>query len=142
LSKIKFIEVKSEIAAGTRGASLGIDALKIASIDLGSSFFRNYSAVEVKTINDILFTETNTPKAKYIEQVFEVENNVCQEVAIAMENGNFPFILAGDHSTAAGTIAGIKKVNNDNNADEAAASTQCFSDQLKNFTTCFLYDSW
>ena len=112
MSEIKFIEVKSEIAAGTRGASLGIDALKIASIDLGSSFFRYYSAVEVKTINDILFTETTTPKAKYIEQVFEVENNVCVEVANAVLNGDFPFILAGDHSTAAGTIAGIKKANN------------------------------
>ncbi|MFZ7118936.1 MAG: arginase, partial [Bacteroidota bacterium] len=34
-SKIKFIEVKSEIGAGTRGASLGVDAIKIAALDYG-----------------------------------------------------------------------------------------------------------
>ena len=36
---IRLVEVRSEIAAGTRGASLGIDALKIASLDAKSDFF-------------------------------------------------------------------------------------------------------
>ena len=31
MRKIKLVEVRSEIAAGTRGASLGVDAVKIAS---------------------------------------------------------------------------------------------------------------
>ena len=32
-NKIKFIEVNSELAAGTRGASLGIGAVKTASLN-------------------------------------------------------------------------------------------------------------
>ena len=33
MKNIKLIEVPSEIGAGTRGASLGIDAIKIAALD-------------------------------------------------------------------------------------------------------------
>ena len=31
---VKLIEVKSEVGAGTRGASLGVDAIKIAALGL------------------------------------------------------------------------------------------------------------
>ena len=37
MKNIKLIEVPSEIGAGTRGASLGIDAIKIAALDFMSS---------------------------------------------------------------------------------------------------------
>ena len=37
---IKVLEVKSEIGAGTRGASLGPDAIKIAALDFGSLYFK------------------------------------------------------------------------------------------------------
>ena len=39
IKPIKLIEVKSEIGAGTRGASMGVDAIKIAALDFGSNFF-------------------------------------------------------------------------------------------------------
>ena len=42
MKDIKIIEVKSEIGAGTRGASLGVEAMKIASLDLNSDFFKQY----------------------------------------------------------------------------------------------------
>ena len=110
---IQFIEVKSEIAAGTRGASLGIDALKIASINNNSDFFKDYEATEVESVNEVLFSETPTPNAKYIEQVYLMESRVCEAVEKVAKSSDFPFVLAGDHSTAAGTIAGIKSANPD-----------------------------
>ena len=36
MKNIKIIEVPSEIGAGTRGASLGIEAIKIAALDFGA----------------------------------------------------------------------------------------------------------
>jgi len=42
MKNIKIIEVKSEIGAGTRGASLGIDAIKIAALDFMSNFFVHF----------------------------------------------------------------------------------------------------
>lgn len=113
MGRIQYIEVKSEIAAGTRGSSLGIDALKIASLDMKSDFFKNYKAETVDTVNEVLFQDNITPKAKYIEGVYVMESRVCDKVNEVMSNGQFPIVLAGDHSTAAGTIFGIKMANPD-----------------------------
>jgi DNA repair protein RadC len=49
MKRLKFIEVKSEIGAGTRGASMGIDAIKIAALDLGRRR-RGEEASELKKI--------------------------------------------------------------------------------------------
>lgn len=111
MSKLSFIEVKSELGAGTRGASLGVDAMKIAGLESGSDLFRDTPSVEVKTNNDLLFEPTITPYAKRIEGVLEVCDNVANAVAKSLKNDVFPIVLAGDHSTALGTIAGIKREN-------------------------------
>ncbi len=111
MKQLQYIEVKSEIAAGTRGASLGIDALKVASINLQSSYFIGYEAEEVQTENQVLFEKHDTPNAKYVDTVYEIEQRVCDTVSNAMKGDKFPLVLAGDHSTAAGTISGIKDAN-------------------------------
>jgi len=113
LKDIKIIEVKSEIAAGTRGASLGIDALKVASLDLESDYFARYDTEEVENVNGILFDGFDHPNAKFIDGVYTMETRICEKVADTMSKGDFPLVLAGDHSTAAGTICGIKKANPD-----------------------------
>lgn len=109
LKDIKIIEVKSEIAAGTRGASLGIDALKVASLDLESDYFARYDTEEVENVNDMLFDGFEHPHAKFIDGVHTMETRVCEKVYETLKNNEFPLVLAGDHSTAAGTICGIKK---------------------------------
>lgn len=113
MESIKLIEIKSEIAAGTRGASLGIDALKTACLDLGSDYFARYDSEEVENVNEILFEGVEHPTAKFIPGVFTMENRVCDALFQTMKEGYFPIVLAGDHSTAAGTICGIKKANPD-----------------------------
>ncbi|HNP18624.1 MAG TPA: arginase [Fulvivirga sp.] len=108
-SKIKIVQVKSEIAAGTRGASMGIDALKIASLDLESDYFTRFDSEEVETVNDILFDGFEHQNAKFIDGVYTMESRVCDMIDQTLSEGYFPLVLAGDHSTAAGTIMGIKK---------------------------------
>jgi arginase len=103
------IEVKSEIGAGTRGASLGVEAVKIASLDLGSDFFRKYDSVEVEHVNELLFNSAEHAYAKFIDGVLIMEERVCLEVYEQLFEERFPMIMAGDHSTSYGTIAGIKK---------------------------------
>ena len=43
MKNIKIIEVPSEIGAGTRGASLGVEAIKIAALDFMSATAWNSS---------------------------------------------------------------------------------------------------
>jgi arginase len=108
---IKIIEVKSEIGAGTRGASMGVEAIKIASLDMKSDLFRQYDSIEVENVNELLFDGAKHAYAKFIDGVLIMEERVCLEVYEQIWDDYFPLIIAGDHSTAYGTIAGIKKAN-------------------------------
>ncbi|MBS9523103.1 arginase [Litoribacter ruber] len=108
MRNIKLVEVRSEIAAGTRGASLGIDALKIASLDKHSNFFTQFDPINVPDANNYLWKNNKFPHARYIDGVHEVLNNVYKTIKSLRAEKKFPIVLAGDHSTAAGTIMGIK----------------------------------
>lgn len=116
--KIKFIEVKSEIGAGTRGASLGPDAIKIAALDYGSDMFRRIKSVEVPTENQQLFESAGGKYAKHIKALHRVCERLAKEIKKTMDGAEFPVILAGDHSTAAGTIAGVKGALDDKYGEE------------------------
>lgn len=111
MKELKILEVKSEIGAGTRGASLGVEAIKIASLDLNSDFFKQYESVEVENVNELLFDGAKHSYAKFIDGVMIMEERVCLEVYETLFDEFFPIIMAGDHSTAYGTISGIKKAH-------------------------------
>jgi arginase len=111
MKEIKIIEVKSEIGAGTRGASMGVEAMKIASLDMNSDFFRTYESIEVENVNELLFDGAKHSYAKFIDGVLIMEERVCLEVYEQLFDDYFPLIMAGDHSTSYGTIAGIKKAH-------------------------------
>ena len=108
MRNIKIIEVGSEIGAGTRGASLGIDAIKIAALDFMSSFFVNFPSEIVETENRLLYEPVASPYAKRIQGLCTMYERVSKSVSETLKSGLFPLVLAGDHSTSGGTIAGIK----------------------------------
>lgn len=105
---IKFIEVRSEIGAGTRGASLGVDAIKVAALDYGSNLFKIVPAVEIPSENHLLFENPGSLYAKRIKGIISMYEKISKEVSGCLKSKIFPLVLAGDHSTAGGTIAGIK----------------------------------
>ncbi len=108
MRNIKIIEVGSEIGAGTRGASLGIDAIKIAALDFMSSFFVNFPSEVVETENRLLYEPVASPYAKRIQGLCTMYERVSKAVSETLKSGLFPLVLAGDHSTSGATIAGIK----------------------------------
>lgn len=111
-SKIQLIEVTSEIGAGTRGASLGAGAIKTAAENAKDDFFKKHQVIRVEHENHLLFDpelELETPYAKRIEGMVRLYNRVANQVANTLAKDTFPIILAGDHSIAGGTIAGVKK---------------------------------
>ncbi len=108
MRNIKIIEVRSEIGAGTRGASLGIDAIKIAALDFMSSLFVNFSTEQIEDENRLLYEPVASPYAKRIQGVHTMYERISKSVSETMKSGLFPLVLAGDHSSAGGTIAGIK----------------------------------
>ncbi|ULQ57413.1 arginase [Flavihumibacter rivuli] len=108
MKNIKLIEVPSEIGAGTRGASLGIDAIKIAALDFMSNFFIHFPSEKIPTENKILFEPIESPYAKRIKGVVNMYERVSKSVSDSIKNNFFPVVLSGDHSMGGATIAGIK----------------------------------
>lgn len=108
MKNIKLIEVPSELGAGTRGASLGVEAIKIAALDFMSNFFIHFPSERVKTENQLLFEPIYSPYAKRLHGVLNMTEKISNAVKEAIKNNFFPLVLSGDHSNATGTIAGIK----------------------------------
>ena len=113
MKNIKIIEVPSEIGAGTRGASLGVEAVKIAALDFMSNFFVHFPSEKVPTENHTLFEPLHSPYAKRLSAVLTMHERVSKAVDNTIRNNFFPVVLSGDHSNAAGTIAGIKAARPD-----------------------------
>ena len=111
MGKIKIIKNRSDIGAGTRGSDLGIDAIEIAAINNGSDYFNRYDYVDVKTENDAVYAKQMTPSAKRIGKVLQVCERLSNQVRLCLEEQNFPLVLSGDHSSALGTISGLKIAN-------------------------------
>jgi arginase len=105
---IQLININSELGAGTRGASLGVQAMKVASWNKGSDYFNRHPVVRIQDENDFLFEAVQTPHAKYAEGILNVFERMVNQFAELAKSDDFPIVLAGDHSTAAATISGLK----------------------------------
>src|SRR5207302_7665361 len=108
MKNIKIIEVPSEIGAGTRGASLGIEAIKIAALDFKSNFFIHFPSEKIPVENKLLFEPIESPYAKRIKGVAAIYDKLSKAISDCIKNNFFPVVLSGDHTTSCATIAGIK----------------------------------
>lgn len=106
LKGIQLIAVKSDLGAGTRGANLGPDALKVAAFQLNRRYFEDYPSIEIRS-SPAPYKPSAFSCAKNIETLLELFDRVSANVAHSMKTGQFPIVIAGDHSTAAATMAGI-----------------------------------
>jgi arginase len=107
---IKLIKNRSDIGAGTRGSDLGIDAIEIAAINRNSDYFSQFEFEDVKTHNESIYDKNRNNFAKRIEHVLEQCTRVSYAVKHNLKANYFPIVLSGDHSSALGTISGIKSV--------------------------------
>ncbi|MBM3412965.1 MAG: arginase [Bacteroidetes bacterium] len=108
MKNIKIIEVPSEIGAGTRGASLGIEAIKIAALDFMSNFFIHFPTEQIPTENKLLHEPIESPYAKRAKGIYTMYERVSKAVGDTVKNNFFPVVLSGDHATSGATIAGIR----------------------------------
>lgn len=108
MKNIKLIEVPSEIGAGTRGASLGIEAIKIAALDFMSSFFIHFPSEKIPADHMLLYEPIQSPYAKRIKGIVSIYKQVSKAVSETLKHNFFPVVLSGDHSISGATIAGIK----------------------------------
>ena len=109
--KIKLIKNRSDIGAGTRGSDMGIDAIEIAAINSGNDYFNRHAYEDVETHNETIYQKNTNNFAKRIEHVVQQCERVAKAVSSNLIVGNYPIVLSGDHSSALGTISGIKSAH-------------------------------
>jgi arginase len=105
---VVFLINKSEITAGTRGASLGPDAVITAARKNGSFIFGENPVEKLVNVNELLDKPTTHKYAKRIDGLANVYSALHAKIASLLTTNKFPFVLAADHGSAGGTIAGIK----------------------------------
>lgn len=108
MKEIKIVKNRSDIGAGTRGADIGIDAIEIAAINANNDYFIRFPYVDVDTDNETVYNKVKALFAKRITHVREQCQRVSDVVNETLRDGFFPVVLSGDHSSALGTISGIK----------------------------------
>ncbi|WP_422090570.1 arginase [Tenacibaculum ovolyticum] len=111
MKEIKIIKNRSDIGAGTRGSDMGIDAIEIAAINQNNDFFNRYEFEDVITENESIYDKKNNSFGKQIRSVFNQCKRVSNHVKVNLQEGKFPIVISGDHSSALGTISGVKAAN-------------------------------
>jgi len=87
---------------------MGVDAIKIAALDFGSNFFKKFKSVEVQNENHLLLEPVVNDYAKRIKGIYTLNERLANEIKKTLLKEEVPIVLAGDHSSALGTISGIK----------------------------------
>jgi arginase len=100
-TRIALVEVDSDLGAGKAGANGGVEMLR------RSATRRKIASRGVETLGRQQGRDTSTPHARNIASIRQLLEESCKLVSGALKDGAFPVVLGGDHSTAAGTIAGI-----------------------------------
>lgn len=108
MKSIKIIKNRSDIGAGTRGSDLGVDAIEIAAINKKNNYFDQYDFVDLETENESIYNKVNNSFAKRIGSVLNQCTRLSNQVKVTLQENRFPIVLSGDHSSALGTISGVK----------------------------------
>lgn len=108
--EIIFVEIQSEISAGTRGASLGPEALRVAALNAESDFFARHEVTRLPDFNQWLYKPIVHPFAIRGEGLLKVYEGFIPQVRdIVRENPEkFLVILGADHGTAAASLKAIR----------------------------------
>ena|SRR5215831_7394819 len=105
--KIRIIGVPMDLGASRRGVDMGPSALRLAGLQarlkqLGRQV-EDAGNVTVAQPEGQPYGEKN---AKYLGEISETCKRLSEMVQEALDKGFLPLVLGGDHSIAAGTVAG------------------------------------
>lgn len=107
-SAIAILGAPLDLGAGRRGVDMGPSALRLAGLNSRLASL----GYEVEDLGNVAVaqqesTPTGAENAKYLPQIVKTCVKLAAMVEGVMAAGKFPLILGGDHSIAAGTVAGV-----------------------------------
>lgn len=112
-NSIAFIINESEISAGTRGSSLGPGAMRVVDHTRENFIFGKYPNHYVTHQNHLLDQPTDLiwgKRADGLAKVYEATSELVKEQRLKNDS---IIVVAADHGSAGGTLAGLKMANPD-----------------------------
>lgn len=110
MKKIDLIGVQMDLGAGTRGVNMGPGAIRYAGVVQGIRDM-GYECTDKGDLIPLAEGATADNMRQY-EQVIDINKKVYEACLESHEAGNFPIVLGGDHSIAAGSISATAKHHN------------------------------
>ncbi|MFZ0037967.1 MAG: arginase [Candidatus Acidiferrales bacterium] len=106
--KIRIIGVPMDLGASRRGVDMGPSALRVAGLQtrlkhLGRQV-EDIGNVAVIQAEEQHYGEKN---AKYLEEIAATCKGLAEMISKTLDEDQIPLVLGGDHSIAAGTVAGV-----------------------------------
>ncbi|HMF74711.1 MAG TPA: arginase [Bryobacteraceae bacterium] len=113
-SRIAILGAPLDLGAGRRGVDMGPSALRLAGLNAKLQAM-GYLVEDLGNV--AVAQQENTPEgsdtAKYLAPIAKICTRLAGTVLQALQAGQFPLVLGGDHSVAAGTVAGVSKAFRD-----------------------------
>jgi arginase len=109
-TKVAVIGAPMDLGAGRRGVDMGPSAVRVAHLHARLENL-GYAVEDLGNI-DVVQPESvprSNARARYLEEIAKSCGRLARMVEKIMASGAFPLVLGGDHSIAAGTIAGVAK---------------------------------
>jgi arginase len=106
--KIRILGVPLDLGQSRRGVDMGPSAVRVAGLEARLEALGH--VVEDGGNVSVAIAEQKKegdPKAKYLKEITATCTKHADMVLKTLEAGKFPLVLGGDHSVAAGTVAGI-----------------------------------
>ncbi len=106
--EIRMIGVPLDMGASRRGVDMGPSAVRVAGLEarLEALGHRVTDGGNIRV--EIVETQAMGNKsARYLKEIAETCTRTAEAVAAALDQGATPLVLGGDHSLAAGSVAGI-----------------------------------
>ncbi|MBV8895804.1 MAG: arginase [Acidobacteriaceae bacterium] len=107
-SAISILGAPLDLGAGRRGVDMGPSALRLAGLNTRLASL----GYEVDDLGNVSVaqqesTPTGAENAKYLPQIAKTCAKLAAMIESVISAGKFPLVLGGDHSIAAGTVAGV-----------------------------------
>ncbi len=112
MKNLIIVQNKSEFGAGTRGSSLGIDALKFAAFDAGYETYFNIKKVKIEGQINKLTKKFRFKYAKRIDEIINTYKKVDKSLSKFLDKNHFPIFFSGDHSYSPSYINSLRKIHN------------------------------
>src|SRR5574337_1837431 len=106
--KIRVIGVPLDLGQSRRGVDMGPSAVRVAGLEARLEALGHI--VEDAGNVSVAIAEqkkSGDPHAKYLKKITATCTKHAELVLKTLESGKVPIVLGGDHSVAAGTVAGV-----------------------------------